>query len=130
MESAPGRVSCSTGSSCIQSAISPHPLPPIDLNADGKLDLLDYQQFLTGLHADLSDLTAAQAYALGDLNGDFQNNFFDLQAFSARLRPVERPRRLRRDVQCSGTHGDGIARGRNDVRALVACTALQNRSYA
>jgi hypothetical protein len=55
--------------------------PPIDLNADGKLDFLDYQQYLSGLHVNLTDLTAAQAYALGDLNGDFQNDFFDFQLF-------------------------------------------------
>lgn len=57
------------------------PSPPFDLNADGALDLLDYQQFLTGLHADLSGLTAAEAFGRGDLNGDFQNNFLDFQLF-------------------------------------------------
>ena len=57
------------------------PLPPIDLNADGKLDLLDYFAFLTGLHADLSGLTAEEAYQMGDLNGDFQNDFTDFQLF-------------------------------------------------
>ncbi len=57
------------------------PLPPYDLNSDGQLDLLDYQKYLVGLHADLSGLTQQQAYELGDLNGDFQNNFTDFQLF-------------------------------------------------
>jgi len=56
-------------------------LPPFDLNADGDLDLIDYQIFLAGLHADLSGLTSEEAYQMGDLNGDFQNNFVDFQLF-------------------------------------------------
>jgi len=57
------------------------PLPPLDLNADGDLNLLDFQMFLAGLNADLSGLTAEQAYQLGDLNGDYQNNYVDFRLF-------------------------------------------------
>jgi hypothetical protein len=57
------------------------PLPPVDLNADGELDLLDFQLYLAGLHADLSGLTAEQAYRMGDLNGDFLNDYVDYRLF-------------------------------------------------
>jgi hypothetical protein len=57
------------------------PLPPIDLNADGELDLLDFELYVVGLHADLLQLTTEQAYQLGDLNGDLQNNFVDFRLF-------------------------------------------------
>jgi hypothetical protein len=37
--------------------------------------------YLSGLHANLSGLTAEQAYAKGDLNGDGVNDFQDLVLF-------------------------------------------------
>lgn len=55
--------------------------PPYDLNADGALDLSDYQKLIQGLHTDLSGLSAEQAFELGDLNGDFQTNFADFRLF-------------------------------------------------
>lgn len=58
-------------------------LPPIDLNADGELDLLDFQLYLSGLNTDLSGLTSLEAYQRGDLNGDFANNFLDFRLFQA-----------------------------------------------
>lgn len=57
------------------------PLPTVDLNGDGTLDLVDFQMYLTGLHANLTGLTQQQAYAMGDLNGDFYNDFVDYQLF-------------------------------------------------
>ena len=57
------------------------PLPLVDLNGDGDLDLLDFEKYILGMHTNLSGLTSAQAYAKGDLNGDFQNNFSDLVIF-------------------------------------------------
>ena len=54
-----------------------------DLDGDGMLDLGDYQMYLSGMHADLSGLTADEAYQIGDLNGDFANNFSDFVLFRA-----------------------------------------------
>ncbi len=58
-------------------------LPPIDLNADGELNLMDFQLYLSGLNTDLSGLTSLEAYQRGDLNGDLANNFLDFRLFQA-----------------------------------------------
>ena len=52
-----------------------------DLDKDGDVDLADYSMYLSGLHADLSGLTADQSYAKGDLNGDGKNDFADFVLF-------------------------------------------------
>ena len=57
------------------------PVPTVDLNADGQLDLVDFAMYLAGLHADLSALSQQQAYQMGDLNADFRNDFVDYQLF-------------------------------------------------
>jgi hypothetical protein len=54
-------------------------LPLVDLNGDDDLNILDVHAFAAGMHTNLSGLTAAEAYARGDLNGDFQNGFADFQ---------------------------------------------------
>jgi hypothetical protein len=56
-------------------------VPLVDLNGDGDLDLLDFELYALGMHTNLAGLTPAQAYAQGDLNGDFQNNFADFVIF-------------------------------------------------
>lgn len=55
--------------------------PPVDLNGDGLLNLADYAQYVDGLHADLSGLSSAEAFARGDLNGDLRNDFADFRLF-------------------------------------------------
>jgi Calcineurin-like phosphoesterase len=55
----------------------------VDLNNDHMIDALDAQQFLSGLHTDLSGLTPEQALAMGDLNGDLKNNFADFRLFKS-----------------------------------------------
>jgi hypothetical protein len=57
------------------------PLPDVDLNADGELDLIDFGLYLAGLHTNLTGLTQQQAYEKGDLNADFRNDFLDYQLF-------------------------------------------------
>ena len=52
-----------------------------DLTGDCQVDSDDWQQFRSGQHIDMSGLTASQAEALGDLNGDFQNNHADFALF-------------------------------------------------
>jgi endonuclease/exonuclease/phosphatase family metal-dependent hydrolase len=52
-----------------------------DFNGDCILNADDWSQFRGGQHADLSRLTAEQAYDMGDLNGDFQNNHADFVLF-------------------------------------------------
>jgi hypothetical protein len=52
-----------------------------DLNGDNEVDVADATLYLSGLHADLSGLTAAEARMRGDMNGDFQNNYNDFVIF-------------------------------------------------
>lgn len=52
-----------------------------DLNVDGSINTLDWVILRTNQHTNLSSQSLAQAYRLGDLTGDKQNNFFDFVAF-------------------------------------------------
>jgi hypothetical protein len=52
-----------------------------DVTGDCSLDVADWTQFRGGQHVDMSGLTMAQAFALGDLNGDFRNNHEDFVIF-------------------------------------------------
>ena len=54
---------------------------PIDLNEDGLVNVTDAQQFIAGLHTNMSGLTGPQAFALGDVNGDRRNDFTDFRIF-------------------------------------------------
>jgi endonuclease/exonuclease/phosphatase family metal-dependent hydrolase len=52
-----------------------------DLNRDCSLDLADWSMFRNGQFGDMTGLTPAQAFAMGDLNGDFRNNHADFVIF-------------------------------------------------
>jgi hypothetical protein len=52
-----------------------------DVNGDCSLDADDWVQFRGGQFADMTGLTLAEAFALGDLNGDFRNNHADFVIF-------------------------------------------------
>jgi len=52
-----------------------------DLDKDGDIDLDDFADYLSGLHADLSGLSQEDAYAMGDINGDLKNDFNDFVLF-------------------------------------------------
>jgi hypothetical protein len=54
-----------------------------DVNSDCALDTTDWMQFRAGRHTDMTGLTIAQAYAQGDLNGDFANNHADFVLFKS-----------------------------------------------
>ena len=56
---------------------------PVRAPRDGDVDLDDYAMYLSGLHKDLSGLTADEAFAKGDLNGDGVNDFADFVLFRA-----------------------------------------------
>jgi hypothetical protein len=45
------------------------------------LDAADWSMFRTGQFRDMTGLTPAQAFAMGDLNGDFRNNHADFVIF-------------------------------------------------
>ena len=68
--------------------------PPVrsfgDLNGSCSISVDDWTQFRTGQLADLTGLTHSQAYAKGDLNGDFRNDHADFVHLQERLR--RRPR--------------------------------------
>jgi hypothetical protein len=52
-----------------------------DLNRDGDVNLDDFALYMSGLHADLSGLTAEEAQMMGDMNGDLENDFTDFALF-------------------------------------------------
>lgn len=52
-----------------------------DLNGDHELDLEDYEIFATHMYTNLNGLTVDEAYARGDLNGDFKTNALDFVEF-------------------------------------------------
>lgn len=52
-----------------------------DLNTDGTIDIADWAIFVTGIQMDMSSLSPAQAYLLGDLDGDFDNDIDDFDTF-------------------------------------------------
>jgi hypothetical protein len=56
-------------------------LAPGDLNADGDLTAADWAILRSNQHADLTGLSAAQAYRAGDLTGDGRNNHADFAQF-------------------------------------------------
>jgi len=53
----------------------------IDLNSDDAVSDADAQQFLQGLHRDLTGMTPAQAFAWGDVNGDLKVDYVDFRMF-------------------------------------------------
>ena len=52
-----------------------------DLNSDGMITAADWAILRAHQHADLSGMTNAQAYFLGDLTGDKADNFDDFVLF-------------------------------------------------
>lgn len=52
-----------------------------DFDANGLIDVADWAILRANQHADLSGLSADDAWRLGDLNGDFRNDFTDFAAF-------------------------------------------------
>jgi hypothetical protein len=54
-----------------------------DLNTNGVIDSADWAIFRTNQQADLSALSLAEAYRVGDLTGDKLNNYSDFIAFKA-----------------------------------------------
>jgi len=52
-----------------------------DLNGDRMLDIDDFVDFVAGMYTNLNGLSMEQAYAKGDLNGDFKNNAQDFVLF-------------------------------------------------
>lgn len=54
-----------------------------DLNTDGSVDVADYLILITNAQADLGSLNIPQAYRVGDLDGDLDNDIFDFVLFRA-----------------------------------------------
>ena len=69
-----------------------------DVNGDCSLDVDDWMQFRSGQLANMTGLTLAQAFALGDLNGDFRNNHADFVLFKTAYDVGQRSRRVRIDA--------------------------------
>jgi hypothetical protein len=57
------------------------PYDVADLDSDHDVDIDDFNQFLAGIHTDLTGLTPEEAYEKGDLNGDMLSNFADYLIF-------------------------------------------------
>jgi hypothetical protein len=54
-----------------------------DLNTNGAINSADWAIFRSNQHGDLSGLSFAEAYRVGDMNGDKLNNHADFVAFKA-----------------------------------------------
>lgn len=54
-----------------------------DLNSDGQVDVADWSVYIRWAGFQLSNYTAAEAFARGDLNGDFRNDLADFDLFIA-----------------------------------------------
>ncbi|MBA4104638.1 MAG: hypothetical protein C0485_02690 [Pirellula sp.] len=52
-----------------------------DFDANGLINVADWAILRTNQHADLTGLSADDAWRLGDLNGDFRNDFIDFAQF-------------------------------------------------
>lgn len=52
-----------------------------DLNFDGAVNLLDWPAYNSGRGVDMSSMSQVQAYRLGDLDGDFDNDIADFVLF-------------------------------------------------
>ena len=52
-----------------------------DLNSDNSVTIADWAIFIAGAQTDMTGLTDAQAWALGDLDGDFDNDIYDFDLF-------------------------------------------------
>jgi hypothetical protein len=52
-----------------------------DLNTDGSINVADWVIFRTNQQTNLTSLSKAQAYRLGDLDGDLHNDFADFALF-------------------------------------------------
>ena len=52
-----------------------------DLNFDGAIDALDWPLYAAGLGRDLSGLTMAEAFQMGDMDSDFDNDYADFLLF-------------------------------------------------
>jgi hypothetical protein len=57
------------------------PIVVADMNFDGTISGLDWPIFLSGNHRNLSALSAAEAYQMGDLDGDGDNDIYDFALF-------------------------------------------------
>jgi hypothetical protein len=54
---------------------------PADFDDDGDVDVTDYLTLVANLHTDVSSLTPAQSYSLGDMTRDLELNGRDFLAF-------------------------------------------------
>jgi hypothetical protein len=52
-----------------------------DFNTDGVINSADWMIFRTNQHGDFTGRSAAEAYRMGDISGDFQNNHTDFVIF-------------------------------------------------
>jgi hypothetical protein len=57
------------------------PIVVADMNFDGTINGLDWPIFLSGNHRNMSSLSKAKAYQMGDLDGDGDNDIHDFALF-------------------------------------------------
>nr|MBA3481807.1 metallophosphoesterase [Pirellulales bacterium] len=55
----------------------------VDVNDDDVVDGADVIQFMAGMHTDMSGLSIHEAFAAGDVTGDFRNDYADFQLFKS-----------------------------------------------
>jgi hypothetical protein len=66
-------------------------LSPADLNADGVVDVSDFQALMQNLHTNLSNLNRDAAFAGGDVNGDGRADVADFYKFRDEYNAIHGP---------------------------------------
>ena len=69
-------------------------LSPADFDADGVVDLADYQALMQNLNSDLSGLSRDAAFERGDLNGDGRADVKDFFIFRDKYNALHGPNAL------------------------------------
>ncbi|MBX3435332.1 MAG: hypothetical protein KF847_18610 [Pirellulales bacterium] len=119
----------------------------LDLNFDGTVGMLDYEAFLAGYGTNLAGKTKAEAYNLGDLDGDGKHSVADFQEFKRQFDQMRGPGAFAAALAASNAVPEpatwvglivlcSLALGRRALRAasaaaiMAAAIAASDRTWA
>jgi alpha-L-fucosidase len=80
-----------------------------DLNLDSQIDLSDWQQYIAGVGADMTELTSVERFKLGDLNNDGRNDLTDFDLFVSAHDGAHGAGALTRALAVPEPHGAALA---------------------
>jgi hypothetical protein len=101
-----------------------------DLDLNGLVDLADWQLFIAGAGADLSELSPLEAFQMGDMNGDGRNGLQDLDLFIAAYDGAHGAGALTAALQSSVPEPASFALAATSALALVCFRSFHLRSSA